>query len=322
MLETSKASESKQPLLTEEELSTLLEKKPQDLSSEKKNHIVPYNFRCPERISKEQMRSLYLLHDAFARNLASSLPIFLRVFSNVNLISLEQKPYIEYLASLSDPTTIFTLATSPLAGTMLLELSPKIAFSVIDRQLGGQGQALANNRSITEIEKRVLEGFVKLIIDLLSSVWQQVVEMNFQVTSCETSPQLVQIVPANEAVLVGLYQIQIGETQGTISICLPVISLEPIIEEAFGSQSNEAPAEETRALLDNLSTILLPVSAELHGTKASLEEILNLNVGDVIRLDNSSDQLATLTVNGVGKFFAELVERNKRTAVCIKSAIS
>src|SRR5262245_62471872 len=142
---------SKENLLTDEEMSALLETPggPQ-AQGDKRRRVVSYNFRRPDRMSKEQVRALYLLHDSFSHSLSSSLPIFLRTISEVTLISVEQQAYVEYLYGLPDPTVIFTLAMHPLQGVAVLELNPSVAFPVIDRMLGGAGRPIAKPRAVTE----------------------------------------------------------------------------------------------------------------------------------------------------------------------------
>src|SRR5262245_66158930 len=133
------------PLVTEEELSALLDNNTGTAGAagaDKQRRIIPYDFRRPDRISKEQVRSLYLLHDSFSHSLSSSLPIFLRTISEVTLISVEQQAYVEYLYGLPDPTVIFTLAMHPLQGVAVLELNPSVAFPVIDRMLGRAGRPI------------------------------------------------------------------------------------------------------------------------------------------------------------------------------------
>ena len=160
---------SNQAILTEDEMSALLPA-PQAApapgaaaaGTDRRRRVIPYDFRRPDRLSKEQVRSLYLLHDMFSHNLSSSLPVFLRAISEVTLISVEQQAYVEYLYGLPDPTAIFTLSLRPLQGVAVLELNPSVAFPVIDRMLGGPGLALPDTRAVTEIEQKILESFPKL----------------------------------------------------------------------------------------------------------------------------------------------------------------
>src|SRR5881396_1123763 len=139
-------------LVTEEEMSALLDNNTGTAGAggaDKRRRVVPYDFRRPDRVSREQVRALYLLHDLFSHSLSSSLPIFLRTISEVTLISVEQQAYVEYLYGLPDPTAIFTLSMHPLQGVSVLELNPSLAFPVIDRLLGGKGVPLSEPRAVT-----------------------------------------------------------------------------------------------------------------------------------------------------------------------------
>lgn len=306
-------------LLTEEEMSALLESpdSPQGASQEKRRRVVPYNFRRPDRLSKEQVRALYLLHDLFSHSLSSSLPIFLRTISEVTLISVEQQAYVEYLYGLPDPTTIFTLTMHPLQGVSVLELNPSLAFPVIDRLLGGKGAPLPEARACTEIEQKILESFLKVVIDDLRDAWKPMVELEMQIVGRETRPQLLQIVAPNEVVLSIVFHVQVGDARGMMSLCIPALILEPIIQkfnQSFYSRSREVPPAQTRSLLDMLSSVSFPVAAELHGTTAAMEDLISLAPGDVLRLDHPVDRPVELSVGGVVKFHGELTAHNGRTA--------
>ena len=144
-------------LLTTEEMSALLKKAE---PSGDKRRVAPYNFRRPDRLSKEQMRSLYLLHDTLSHALSSSLPVFLRTVSEVALISVEQQACADYIKGITDPTALFTLSLYPLPGVAALEISPLLAFPIVDWMLGGPGAPGQEPRAVTEIEQNILEGFL------------------------------------------------------------------------------------------------------------------------------------------------------------------
>ncbi|MBS1809350.1 MAG: flagellar motor switch protein FliM [Acidobacteria bacterium] len=310
-------------LLTKEEMSSLLDNSDSGTSeSGKRRRVLPYNFRRPDRIPREQIRSLYLMHDLFAHSLSSSLPILMRTMSAVTLMSVEQQAYSEYLQGLADPTALFTLSMHPLPGVAALELSPSVAFPVIDRLLGGVGQDLDHPRAVTEIEQRILEGFLKVVTDDLRTTWKPLADLDLQILGRETRPQMLQIVAPNEAVLMIVFQVQIADARGTMSLCLPAITLEPIIQslnQSVYSRSREVPPEQTRALLDILTTVRFPVSAELRGTKAAMDDLLNLSPGDVLRLDHRVDQPIEVSIGGTLKFRGDLVAQERRTVVNITS---
>lgn len=312
-------------LITDEEMSVLLDSpadSSQAASQDKRRRVVPYNFRRPDRLSKEQVRSLYLLHDMFSHSLSSSLPIFLRTISEVTLISVEQQAYVEYLYGLPDPTAIFTLSMNPLQGVAVLELNPSFSFPVIDRMLGGPGVGLREPRAVTEIEQKILEGFLKVVIDDLREAWKPLVELEMQIVGRETRPQLLQIVAPNEVVISIVFSVQIGDARGMMSLCIPAITLEPIIQkfnQSFYSRSREVPPQHTRALLDTLASVAFPVAAELHRTTVAIDDLLSIAPGDVLQLDHRLDQPVEVSVGGVVKFYADMVTHNGRTAVNVKA---
>jgi flagellar motor switch protein FliM len=313
------------PLVTEEEMSVLLDAGGEAASAtggDKRRRVVPYNFRRPDRVSKEQVRALYLLHDLFSHTLSSSLPIFLRAISEVTLISVDQLAYVEYLHSLPDPTAIFTLNMHPLQGVAVLEMNPAIAFPVIDRMLGGPGQPIREPRAVTEIEQKILESFLWLVTDDLREAWKPLIELDLQLVGRETRPQLLQIVAPNEVVISIVFQVQIADARGTMSLCIPAITLEPIIQrfnQSVYTRGREVPPEQTRALLDQLAVVAFPVAAELRGTKAVMNDLLSIGPGDVLRLDRRVGHPLEVSVGGVVKFHGSLAVRNGRTIIHLGS---
>jgi flagellar motor switch protein FliM len=307
-------------LITNEEMSALLDGPMTSGAQEKRKRVVPYNFRRPDRLSKEQIRALYLLHDMFSHTLSSSLPIFLRTISEVTLISIEQQAYVEYLQGLADPTFLFTSTMQPLQGTMAIEINPIVAFPIVDRMLGGAGAATQDTRAATEIELNITEGFLQLVIDDICEAWKPILEIDMQVVGKETRPQMLQIVPPNEVVISIVFHIQIGEARGTMGFCIPAIMLEPIMHkfnQSSYTRNRETPVEETRALLDTLSDVTFPVSAELERTTALMDDLLSLAPGDVLRLDHSIEKPLKVNVSGINKFHGELGAHNGRVVVLL-----
>lgn len=317
---TNKMEDNKEELLTNEEMSALLPDR-EETAGERaagKKRIVPYNFRRPDRLSKEQVRSLYLLHDLFAHSLSSSLPLYLRAFSEVSLISVEQQSYSEYLRSLRDPTNIFTIYIERLRGMFAVELNSSIAFPIIDRMLGGSGQEQTEQRTATELELKILEGFLSIITENYREAWKPLIEFDTEITGRETRPQLLQIAPPNEVVIAAIYQIQIGETRGMMSICLPVMILEDIIEKFNQSSyapSAPTPPEATQALLKTLSTINFPVSVELEKVAAKVSDLMSLTEGDILRTNHRLEKPVNINVSTETKFAGQLAALKGRMII-------
>jgi flagellar motor switch protein FliM len=311
----------KEELLTTEELSALLPETPtKDTAKEqdKRRRIVPYNFRRPDRLSKEQVRSLYMLHDLFANSLSSSLPLFLRAMSEVNLISVEQQSYGDYLRGLPDPTTIFTIAAKKLRGVFALEMNSSIAFPIIDRMLGGEGQALGEQRAATELELRVLEGFVTTVTTGYREAWMAHVEFESEIVGRETRPQMLQIVPPNEIVVTIVYQVQIGEAKGMMTICLPVAILETVInnfnQSSYSPDDPTAP-EATSSLLKTIANVQFAVTSDLDDVPIAVSDLMALSVGDVLRTNHTIEKNLKVRIANSAKFVGRLASMDGKLIV-------
>lgn len=308
-------------LLSTEELSALMPDTARSDAAgdrEKRKRIVPYNFRRPDRLSKEQIRSLYLLHDLFAHSLSTSLPLFLRTISEVNLISVEQQAYSEYLRGLPDPTTVFTIAVSSLNGVYAVEINSSIAFPIIDRLLGGNGNGLTEKRAATDLELQILEGFLSVVNENYRSAWKPILPIDTEVVGRETRPQMLQIIAPNEVVATIVYQVQIGDATGAMSICLPVVMLESVIEKF--NQSSYLPAkstepEATRALLDSLSAVRFPVATCLEKVPAAVSDLMNLSVGDILRTNHRTEKALMVSIGNAQKFEGKIASLEGRMVV-------
>ncbi len=309
-------------LLSNEEMSALMPDaaKTADAAGEreKRRRIVPYNFRRPDRLLKEQVHSIYLLHDLFAHSLSTSLPMFLRTIAEINLISVEQQAYSEYLRGLPDPTTIFTIAVSSLKSVFAVEINSAIAFPIIDRLLGGNGQGLTEKRSATDLELKILEGFLAVFNENYSEAWRPITTFETDVVGRETRPQMLQIIAPNEVVATIVYQIQIGEARGAISICLPVVMLESVIDKFTRSSYlpvKSTEPEATRALLETLSTVKFPVETNLDKVSAAVSDLMNLSVGDVLRTNHRVEKPLKISVGGAEKFTGRIAALEGRMIV-------
>lgn len=312
---------SEPEILTEEELSALLPaEKPNAQSAAKTAAIELYNFRRPNRLPKEQVRTLYGLHDAFAQTLSSQMPVFLRAFGEVNLISVEQQTYSEYLRGLCDPTTVFTVSMQPLAGFAALELSPAIAFPIVDRMLGGSGQSLKESRAATDIEIKILNGFLQIVAESLSLAWKPFAAICAEIAACETRPQMLQIVQPNEIVAVFAFQIAVGEQRGTMNLCLPLAMLEPIagkFSRAALETRRASDAAQTAALLKTLEKTAFPIAAELEKAPISTQLLMSLQPGDVLQTAHRLEQPVVVRVGNVPKFAGNLAACDGRVVVQI-----
>lgn len=313
-------------LLTDEEMAALLPETPADEAAaerSRRGRIVPYNFRRPDRLSKEHVRALYMLHDQFANNLTSSLPLFLRTVSEVTLISVEQQSYTDYVRGLSDPTTIYTLSVAPMRSVLVIEFSSSIAFPIIDRLLGGNGQGPNEVRPATELELKVLEGFLSAVTAGYIDVWKPHAKLETEIAGRETRPQMLQVVPPNEVVATISYQVQIGDAKGSMSLCLPVALLEPVVDTFGGSAypANEgASPEATASLLRAVSEVRFPITCQLDHLPIAVGDLNSLAVGDVIRTNHSVDKTLNVCIADATKFVGKLASMDGKLIVQITNA--
>lgn len=271
---------------------------------------VLYNFRRPDRVSKDQIRSLHFLHDRFARNVATSLSAFLRAATDVTLVSIEQFTYSEFLMSLPDPTAFYAVGVRPGDGLAALEIGPGVAFAMIDRMLGGTGHGGAATRALTEIEQHVVDAAVKLVLDNLSEAWRSIVDVEFKIHARDTRPQMLQVAAPNEMVVLMVFDMRIGDTRGMLNLCVPAVVIESVGAQ-FGRGLHRVRREPTEAerqrLARMLSTVSLSVAARLK-SRMPAGEMLSLEVGEVLSLGRATRDPVELSVNGLPKFVGHLVQ--------------
>jgi flagellar motor switch protein FliM len=282
--------------------------------------VTRYNFRRPDRVSKEQLRSLHFLHDRYAVNLSSSLSAFLRAVTEVSIVSVEQFAYSEFLMSLPDPTAFYSFGMAPIDGLGALKINPSIAFTMVDRMLGGTGETPAPNRSLTEIEQNVLDSVVRLLLEHLIEAWKPIADLQFRLHDRETRPQMLRVTGPNEVVILLAFEMRIGEMRGTLSYCFPAAGIEAL-EEKFAQGWQRArrqpTAVEQARLATNLGRIPLAVSTLLE-TRLPARDLLALKPGDIISLGHPASSPVDVHVGQIRRFVGRLTTTDAGTAVRVE----
>lgn len=298
-------------------------KKKDQLDKDRKVSV--YNFRRPDRVSKEQLRSLHYLHDRFARNFSSSLSAYLRALIEVNLYSVEQFTYAEFILSLPDPTYFNAIAMAPLEGNAVLEINPKILFPMIDKILGGKGEDFGGGmRTITDIERTLIEGVVKLILRDLEESWKQIAKLRMSIVATETSPQLIQVVAPNEIVVLIVFELKVGEAKGFMNFCIPSIVLEPVarrFSQDWYADRAKTSVEEVKKIKLNLLKTKLLVEAGIYENRIKVKDLLALAPGNVLKLETKINDEINVKLNGIKKFNAYQVKKGSKKAVQIVNLI-
>ncbi|MEK6702730.1 MAG: flagellar motor switch protein FliM [Planctomycetota bacterium] len=289
--------------------------------------IKDYDFKRPERVSKDQMRSLQTLHEAFARNFGASLSGFLRTIVEVKVATCEQMTYSEFISGLPNPTSFNLVNASGLEGQMCLEISPLIIYPIIDRLLGGTSQDLfIPQRPMTLIEQRLITNVTTRGLTALSEAWSTVRPLAFTIVATESNPQLVQIVPPNEVVIVIGFELKMTNRAGTMNLCIPYNVIEPLMEELssqswFSAAKSQRSPDVEKQITQTLSRAGLRVAAMLAETTITLHDLLVLAPGDVITTDRAATSPIVLSVEGERKFTAEVGQCRGQRAVRVGKAM-
>src|SRR5262245_43643454 len=281
------------------------------------NPVIRYNFRRPDRVSKEQIHSLHFLHDRFARNVSTSMSAYLRTITELSVVSVEQFSYSEFLMSLTDPTAFYALAIPPFDELAALEINPAVAFTMVDRMLGGVGRTTTLARALTEIEQHVVDSVVKLLLDTLTETWRPIVDLAFGIRGRETRPQMLQVAAPNEIVIMIVFDVKIGDSRGMINLCIPASIVETTgahFVQAWHRQRREPTVTERAWLRENLSRVPTETTASLTSTLTA-RELLALTPGDVVSLGVPVRTPIDLRIGRTLKFKGRLAAADGRRGV-------
>jgi flagellar motor switch protein FliM len=296
-----------------------------EVEEEQDVHLSPYDFRRPERVSKEQLKGLQSLFEAFSREVSIVFPPFLRTVVRVDLTSIDQLTYDEFILSVARPTALSIINMAPLEGTAVIEMSPSMVFPIVDRVLGGKGMTLPEPRELTEIENRIIQRIVMMILDSLRRSWEQLIEFRLSVLQQESDPLIVQIVAGSEMVILVGYEVHIGETVGTMNFCIPLLVLNPILDQiSQQAHSSRRMSDDMADLTQNAirSQIMrsrIPIDAILGRARISINDIATLSVGDVIQLDSSLHDPLMVEIGEKPKFLASPGRRRENSAIQLTS---
>jgi len=279
-------------------------------AARQREKVLGYDFKRPERVGKEQMRALQSLHEGLGRNFGAALSALLRTIVEVKLTSVDQLTYSEFVFSLENPTCFNLLHAEPLEGHLILDLNPSILYPIIDRLLGGsKDSGPVTRRPLTEIELRLVNRITGLFLQELSHAWENVLALTLSVDRVESNPQLVQIVPPNEVVILVSFEVALGEVRGMINLCIPFNSIERVAPKlaanSWASYNKSGATSQSRAQigrrLDRSQVDVVVTVAQTHITTGDL---LGLRVGDIITTDKDIRTPLDVAVQGVNKYLA------------------
>ncbi len=317
-------------ILSQDEIDALLttvsagdgEVDDEQLDDDRLRSIISYDFKHPNRVSKDQIRTLENMHDNFAGHYGSSLSAVLRTIADVDLVSVDQITYSEFIMSLVSPSCTYTYAAPPMEGGCLVDFNPTLTFALIDRMFGGNGKILESDRELTGIERSVMGRLSQKLYSDLTRAWENIVKLEVEQKSFETNPQFIQVVPPGETVVVVSFQIKVFQSTGLLTLCYPYVSLEPIITKLSAQNWIDATKKKNldedrminRQNLNNVDTL---VSAEMLKTTIKVREFLGLQQGDIVPSERKISEPITVYINKRKKFFAQPGLSGKKRAVQI-----
>lgn len=290
---------------------------------EQQKKIKVYDFKRPDKFSKDQIRTLYMLHENFARLLNTYLSTNLRTLVNVNVASVDQLSYEEFVRSLSNPSVIGIATMEPLKGNIIFEINPNIAFAMIDRLFGGTGEAITKIRALTDIEEAVVCKIFNRALDNLKEAWQNLSKIEPRLETIEMNPQFTQIVPPNDMVVIITLQVKIGNVEGLMNICIPYLVLEPVMSKltttywVASSVAKQDHPEQIEILQRKIRKTYVPLIVELGEIDVTVHEFLELAVGDVLQLDTKVNNELKVKVGRKPKFWCRPGTSGKKVAVQI-----
>ncbi len=317
-------------VLSQEEIDQLLtainagETEPEDFRpTADTRKIKIYDFKRPDKFSKEQIRTVSIMHETFARLTTTSLSANLRSMVHVHVASVDQLTYEEFIRSIPTPTTLAIINMDPLKGNAILEIDPAVTFSIIDRLFGGSGEGTKAQHELTDIEQSVMEGIIVRILGNMREAWAQVIDLRPRLGQIDTNPQFAQIVPPTEMVVLVTLETKVGEVEGMMNFCIPYLTIEPIISKLsaqywYSSVRRGTTTENLNILKEKLSNVDVNVVAEIGKIQLPVRDVLSLRTGDVVRLYNVKvGDPMTLNVGNKKKFLCRPGVIGKKVAVQI-----
>ena len=319
-------------ILSQEEIDKLLnayssgELDADEYKEEENVDVKVYDFKRPSKFSKEHLRTLESIFEHYGRLLYTNLPAYLRKYVQVDVLSAEAVTYSEFSNSLSNPVLLSLVNFEPLPGNIAIELATNLGFCIVDRLLGGEGVALEKKREFSEIELAIIERVMSVCVELLREPWKNVANVNPRLERIETNPQFAQIISPQEMTAIVTINLKIGDVEGLMNICLPYATLEDVIDKLnikywYSTMQNHEDGSYEEAIETLIARAEIPIKAILGTSSMSVAEFVNLQRGDLIKLNSGIDKELTVYVGNIKKFMALPGSADNNYAVRVTSVI-
>lgn len=298
----------------------------EEMKNQPEKQVKNYDFARPSKFSKEHLRTLEIIFEHFGRLLSTNLPAYLRKSVNVDLVNSEVVIYSEFSNALINPVLLGVVSMEPLKGNVIFEMASNIGFTIVDRLLGGAGTALEKSREFSEIELTIIERIFSILVNLLREPWQNVVEIAPRLERIETNSQFAQLISPSETIAIITMSITIGDVDGLMNICLPFATLEPVMDKLntkywFSTMQEKDDNNYEDAIESIISRAQIPMKVILGKSSINVQDFVNLQVGDIVRLNKGVDEELEVYVGNIKKFAALPGYSNDKYAVRITEVI-
>ena len=285
-----------------------------------------YDFSRPSKFSKEHLRTLEIIFEHYGRLLSTNLPVYLRKNISVEVMNSEAVTYMEFSNALSNPVLLGVVDFAPLTGSVIMEMAPKLGYAIVDRMLGGEGEPLDKTREFSEIELVIIERIMTVCVELLREPWENVLDLHPRLERIETNSQFAQIISPSELISIITINIKIGDVEGLMNICLPYITLEPVMDKLntkfwYSNMQEKTDVSYSDSIEHLISKAAVPVRVVLGNSSVSVADFASLQVGDIVRLDSKVNHDLNVFVGDIKKFTALPGSSGKNYAVRITSII-
>ena len=279
------------------------------IQGEDEKQVKNYDFSRPTKFSKEHLRTLEIIFEHYSRLISTNLPVYLRKNVQVSVASSETVTFSEFSNALSNPSVLGIVNFAPLNGNIIIEIATNLFYSMLDRMLGGSGQPLEKSRDFSDIELTILQKLLVMFTQLMREPWKNVVEISPVLSRLETNPQFAQVIAPSDMIAIVTLNMKIGDVEGMVNICLPFFTLEDVMDKLntkywFSTMQENHDEHYEEYIESMIRRVDIPIKAVLGRSTISVNDFLNLQVGDCIRLDSRVDTDMNVYVGNIKKFTA------------------
>lgn len=280
-----------------------------EMKNSDEKQVKNYDFARPSKFAKEHLRTLEIIFENFGRLLATNLPAYLRKSVTVDVVNSEVVIYSEFSNALSNPVLLGVVGMNPLNGSVIMEMASNLGFAIVDRLLGGQGNALEKEREFSEIELTIIERILSICVNLMEEPWENVVKVQPRLERIETNSQFAQIISPTETIAIVTMNLKIGDVEGLMNVCLPFTTLEPVMDKLntkywFANMQEKGGETFEREIESMISRSEIPIKAVLGKSNISVADFVGLQYGDIIRVNKKVEQELDIYVGNIKKFKA------------------